>query len=333
MTKPLLDVTDLKTEFRLSQGVVHAVNGVSFSLAQGEVLGIVGESGSGKSVTALSLMRLIEAPGRIAGGQALLHDDGGTIDLLKLPEGEIEHVRGNKISMIFQDPMTSLNPVLTVGYQLMEPLKQHRGMTEDQARQGAIQLLTRVGIPQAKQRIKDYPHQFSGGMRQRVMVAMALACRPKLLIADEPTTALDVTIQAQIIELIHELKGENNTAVIIITHDLGVVAEMADQVAVMYAGHVVENARVQELFDAPQHPYTQALLGAVPRLRNWPDRLTTIEGAPPSLTQTIVGCPFYPRCTVRVDRCQTENPPLLRTSRDHTAACWVAHAAVAAAAD
>jgi len=333
MTNTLLEVTDLKTEFRLSQGVVHAVNGVSFSLAQGEVLGIVGESGSGKSVTALSLMRLIETPGRIAGGQAVLHDDKGAIDLLKLPEGEMQHVRGNKISMIFQDPMTSLNPVLNVGYQLMEPLKQHRGMTEDQSRQEAIQLLTRVGIPQAKQRIRDYPHQFSGGMRQRVMVAMALACRPKLLIADEPTTALDVTIQAQIIELINELKGEHNTAVIIITHDLGVVAEMADQVAVMYAGYVVENARVQDLFDAPQHPYTQALLGAVPRLRNWPDRLTTIEGAPPSLTSTIVGCPFYPRCEVREDRCQSENPPLLRVLKDHSAACWVAQAAMTAAAD
>jgi len=332
MTQPLLEVTDLKTEFRLSQGTVHAVNGVSFGLAQGEVLGIVGESGSGKSVTALSILRLIEPPGRVAGGQAVLHENGKAINLLALPESEMQEVRGNKISMIFQDPMTSLNPVLTVGYQLMEPLRQHRGMSEDQARQEAIQLLSRVGIPHPKQRIKDYPHQFSGGMRQRVMVAMALACRPRLLIADEPTTALDVTIQAQIIELINELKGENNTAVIIITHDLGVVAEMADQVAVMYAGHVVENARVQDLFDSPQHPYTQALLGAVPRLRHWPDRLTTIDGAPPSLTKVIQGCPFYPRCTVRVDRCQTENPPLLRVGKDHTAACWVAQAELAGAA-
>jgi oligopeptide/dipeptide ABC transporter ATP-binding protein len=331
MTNTLLEVNQLKTEFRLSQGLVRAVNNVSFTLAQGEVLGIVGESGSGKSVTALSLMRLIDTPGRIAGGQALFHDNGTTLDLLALPDGEMQHVRGNKISMIFQDPMTSLNPVLTVGYQLMEPLKQHRNMTEEAARAEAEQLLSRVGIPQARMRLKDYPHQFSGGMRQRVMVAMALACRPKLLIADEPTTALDVTIQAQIIELINELKGEHNTAVIIITHDLGVVAEMADQVAVMYAGHVVENARVQRIFDHPQHPYTQALLGAVPRLHNWPERLTTIDGAPPDLIKPITGCPFYPRCAVREPRCQTENPPLLRVGADHTAACWVAHAAMAAA--
>ena len=324
----LLEVKNLKTEFHLSQSVVHAVNDISFSLAQGEVLGIVGESGSGKSVTALSLMRLIDWPGRITGGQVWLHTGSAPVDLLTLPATEMEHVRGNQISMVFQDPMTSLNPVLTVGYQLMEPLKQHRGMTEEQAKATAIQLLDRVGIPQARLRLQDHPHQFSGGMRQRVMIAMALACRPNLLIADEPTTALDVTIQAQILDLIRELKAENNTSVIIITHDLGVVAEMADHVAVMYAGQVVEHGSVRVIFDAPQHPYTQALLGAVPRLRYWPDRLTTIEGTPPNLTEVIAGCPFYPRCSVRLPRCQGENPALLPVLNDHRCACWVAQAAV-----
>jgi oligopeptide/dipeptide ABC transporter ATP-binding protein len=325
MAKPLLDVKDLKTEFVLSRGAVHAVNGVTLHLAEGEVLGIVGESGSGKSVTALSIMRLIDPPGRIIGGQLLLHDGKGTTDLLKLSPEAMEHVRGNKISMIFQDPMTSLNPVLSIGYQLVEPLKLHRGMSEEQARKTAVQLLDRVGIPQARTRVNDYPHQFSGGMRQRVMVAMALACRPRLLIADEPTTALDVTIQAQIIDLINELKDEVQTAVIIITHDLGVIAGMADQVAVMYAGYVVENAPVQTIFKAPQHPYTQALLGAIPRLRQWTDRLTTIEGAPPSLTSTIVGCPFAPRCPLCEAMCEAENPPLLPFEPGHTAACWVTH--------
>jgi oligopeptide transport system ATP-binding protein len=326
MNRPLLEVKDLKTEFQLSRGVVHAVNGVSFSLAEGEVLGVVGESGSGKSVTALSILRLIEEPGRIVGGQILLHDDKGTVDLMTLSPVELEHIRGNKISMIFQDPMTSLNPVLSVGYQLIEPLKQHRSMSETEARAAAIKLLERVGIPQASLRTKDYPHQFSGGMRQRVMIAMALACRPKLLIADEPTTALDVTIQAQIVDLINELQDEIHTAVIIITHDLGVIAGMADQVAVMYAGHIVEYGPVREIFSAPQHPYTQALLGAVPRLHYWPDRLTTIEGAPPSLTIDIAGCPFYPRCPVHVPQCQVDNPLLLPIVAGHSAACWVAKA-------
>jgi oligopeptide/dipeptide ABC transporter ATP-binding protein len=332
MTRPLLEVQNLTTEFRLHQGVVHAVNGVSFTVGEGEVLGIVGESGSGKSVTALSIMRLIDAPGRIVGGQVWLYDENGAADLMTLPAGDMERVRGNKISMIFQDPMTSLNPVLTIGYQLMEPLKLHRAMTEYQARETAIKLLDRVGIPQAALRLKEYPHRFSGGMRQRVMVAMALACRPRLLIADEPTTALDVTIQAQIISLINELKNEVDTSVIIITHDLGVIAGMADQVAVMYAGHIVENGPVRDIFNAPQHPYTQALMGAIPRLRHWPDRLTTIEGAPPSLTAEIVGCPFYPRCPVHQPQCEVENPPLLEIARGHTAACWVAQALAASPA-
>ncbi len=332
MNRPLLEVNNLKTEFKLSRGVVHAVNSVSFSLAEGEVIGIVGESGSGKSVTALSVLRLIDAPGRIVAGQILLHDEKETVDLMALSPVELEHIRGNKISMIFQDPMTSLNPVLSVGYQLKEPLKQHRAMSEAQAQAESIKLLQRVGIPQAHLRIKDYPHQFSGGMRQRVMIAMALACRPNLLIADEPTTALDVTIQAQIVDLINELKDEAHTAVIIITHDLGVIAGIADHVAVMYAGHIVELGPVRDIFNAPQHPYTQALLGAVPRLHYWPDRLTTIEGAPPSLTVDIVGCPFYPRCPVHVPQCLVENPPLLPILPDHSSACWVAAAAKVAAA-
>jgi peptide/nickel transport system ATP-binding protein/oligopeptide transport system ATP-binding protein len=323
MSKPLLEVKNLWTEFRLSHRTVHAVNGVSFVLNQGDVLGIVGESGCGKSVTALSIMRLIEHPGEITQGEVLLHDGNQVLDLLKLPAKTLEKVRGDKISMIFQDPMTSLNPVLNIGFQLMEPLQIHRGMSEDEARKEAVALLDRVGIPEAPVRLKDFPHQFSGGMRQRVMIAMALACRPRLLIADEPTTALDVTIQAQIIDLINELKHETGTSVIIITHDLGVVAEMANQVAVMYAGHIVELGLVGEIYGSPQHPYTRALMGSIPRLRSWPDRLTTIEGAPPSLTDKIEGCPFKPRCIERITRCDTDRPLLLPTRPGHACACWV----------
>jgi oligopeptide/dipeptide ABC transporter ATP-binding protein len=324
MAKPLLEVNNLQTEFRLSETTVHAVNGISFSVDEGEVLGLVGESGCGKSVTSLSIMRLIEAPGKIAAGEVWLHEDEKIIDLLELSPEEMQKIRGVKISMIFQDPMTSLNPVLTVGYQLMEPLKLHRSMSAKQAQAEAERLLARVGIPEARRRLKDYPHQFSGGMRQRVMVAMAIACSPRLLIADEPTTALDVTIQAQIIDLVMELKDEIGTSVIIITHDLGVIAEMADQVAVMYAGHLVENGPVREIFNAPQHPYTEALLYSVPRLQNWPERLNTIEGAPPSLTQVIQGCPFEPRCRYREDRCAVERPLLAETTSRHFTACWVA---------
>ncbi len=326
MTKPLLEVKGLKTEFRLSQRVVHAVNGISFTVNEGEVMGIVGESGCGKSVTALSIMRLIDLPGRIIAGEVILHDEKVDTDLLSLTTSQMEHVRGNKISMIFQDPMTSLNPVLTIGYQLMEPLRFHRSMNNAQAKDEAIKLLERVGIPEAPLRFKEYPHQFSGGMRQRVMAAMAIACRPKLLIADEPTTALDVTIQAQIIDLINELKNELGTSVIIITHDLGVIAGMANRVTVMYAGNIVESGAVLNVYDTPLHPYTKALMGSVPRLRNWPDRLTTIEGAPPSLTQVLPGCPFMVRCAYRIPRCETENPPLTEISPGHSAACWVAQA-------
>jgi oligopeptide transport system ATP-binding protein len=324
MNQPLLEVNHLKTEFWLSQRTVHAVNDISFTIDEGEVLGIVGESGCGKSVTALSLMRLIDTPGHIVGGEVILHDGNKATNLLTLSLSEIEHIRGNKISMIFQDPMTSLNPVLSIGYQLIEPLKQHRHLSEKKAEDTAVTLLERVGIPESRQRMKDYPHQFSGGMRQRVMVAMAVACSPKLLIADEPTTALDVTIQAQIMALINELKNEFGTSIMIITHDLGVIAGIANRVAVMYAGKIVENGPVIEIFNNPQHPYTQALMGSIPRLRSWPERLTTIEGAPPSLTHEIPGCPFMPRCSYRIERCEKENPPLLPMTEKHTAACWVA---------
>jgi len=326
MSKPLLEVKGLKTEFRLSQGVVHAVNGVSFTVNEGEVMGIVGESGCGKSVTALSIMRLIDLPGHIVAGEAILHDEKGDVDLMRLTSSQMEHVRGNKISMIFQDPMTSLNPVLTIGFQLMEPLKFHRSMSDSEAKAEAIKLLERVGIPEAPLRFKEYPHQFSGGMRQRVMAAMAIACHPKLLIADEPTTALDVTIQAQIIDLINQLRTELGTAVIIITHDLGVIAGMANRVTVMYAGKIVESGSVLHVYDNPLHPYTKALMGSIPRLRNWPDRLTTIEGAPPSLTALLPGCPFQVRCTYRIPRCLAEDPPLVEILPDHSAACWVTQA-------
>ncbi len=325
MNNPLLEVKDLKTQFKLSKGTVFAVNGVSLTVHEGEVLGIVGESGCGKSVTALSIMRLIEKPGEIVNGQVLLHNKKGeAANLLKLDEGEMEHIRGNDISMIFQDPMTSLNPVYSIGFQIMEPLKQHRHMDEKAARDYAIKLLQRVGIPEAALRLKEYPHRFSGGMRQRVMVAMAVACTPRLLIADEPTTSLDVTIQAQILDLLRELKEEIGTSVIIITHDLGVIAEMADQVAVMYAGLVVENGTVRDIFHSPQHPYTQALMSSIPRLRTMTDTLATIEGAPPSLTKEVANCPFEPRCKLRIDRCVEEKPELLQLSSGHWCACWVA---------
>jgi oligopeptide/dipeptide ABC transporter ATP-binding protein len=325
MKPPLLDVRQLTTEFALTQGIVHAVNQVSFSVAPGEVVGLVGESGCGKSVTALSLMRLIRPPGRITGGQVLLYDDGGPTDLLQLTDAELGKMRGYKVSMIFQDPMTSLNPVLTVGFQIVEPLKIHRGLSEHDARRQAEVLLERVGIPGARQRLNQYPHQFSGGMRQRVMIAMAVACNPKLIIADEPTTALDVTIQAQILDLLRELNEQSATAVILITHDLGVVAEMAQRVAVMYAGRIVEYGPVETIFASPRHPYTMALMSSVPQLQALPQRLTTIEGAPPSLLGRLPpGCPFEPRCPARVPRSVEETPPLLELAPGHFVACWAA---------
>jgi len=317
----LLDVKDLRTCFHIAEGTVHAVNGVSFSLRNGETLGLVGESGCGKSVTMLSLLRLIAIPpGEIVSGEAIFEGR----DLLRMSDAEIEHIRGNKIGMVFQDPMTSLNPVLTIGHQLCEPLRIHLGMDAQRARRRAVQLLEMVGIPDAEHRLSDYPHQFSGGMRQRVMIAMALAAEPSLLIADEPTTALDVTIQAQIVELVQHLRAQMNMAVIWITHDLGVVAEIAERILVMYAGFIVEEAMVDDLYEDSRHPYTRALLAALPRVdRRRDQRLRSIPGAPPNLLAAPKGCPFAARCELAFDRCQVEMPPLRTVATAHQSACWI----------
>jgi len=303
---PVLDVRDLKTVFRTRGGEVHAVNSVSFHLRPGELLGVVGESGSGKSVTMMSLIGLLPSPpAEVRGGQVLL----GGRDLLKIDARELRDVRGAKIGFVFQDPMTSLNPVFNVGSQIMEPLIRHMGMTKPQAELRAAELLALVGIPDAKRRLKDYPHQFSGGMRQRVMIAIALACDPDVLIADEPTTALDVTIQAQIIELVKELRQKLGMAIVWITHDLGVIAGIADRVMVMYGGQVVEQAPVRELFRDPRHPYTRALLKTIPALTGERSaRLQAIEGQPPILTAEPSACPFRARCAHAHDRCERENP-------------------------
>ncbi len=321
MAAPLLEVKDLTTRFHTPEGVVHAVNGVSFHLSEGETLGVVGESGCGKSVTMLSLMRLIPMPpGRIEHGEAIFQGR----DLLQLPLDKMREVRGSRIGMVFQDPMTSLNPVMTIGRQLAEPLIEHQAMTREQARQRAVELLGHVGIPDAARRLDDYPHQFSGGMRQRVMIAMALACTPQVLIADEPTTALDVTIQAQIVDLVKRLRAELGMAVIWITHDLGIVAGLAQRVMVMYAGYVAERADVKELYANPRHPYTLGLLGALPRIDGrHGERLANIRGRPPDLLQEPKSCPFAPRCPFVIDRCRRENPPLRDVGLDHEIACWV----------
>jgi oligopeptide/dipeptide ABC transporter ATP-binding protein len=324
MLKTLLEVENLQTRFKLGKAVIRAVRDVSFSISEGEVLGIVGESGCGKSVTALSIMRLIEAPGEITNGQVVFQDEGEEIDLLTLSDKQLEKILGNRISMIFQDPMTSLNPVLSIGFQIMETLRVHRKLSRREAKERAIYLLQRVGILNAKQRLNDYPHEFSGGMRQRVMIAMAVACKPKLLIADEPTTALDVTIQAQILSLLREFKEEFGMSIVIITHDLGVVAQLADRVAVMYAGRIVENAPVEAIFKNPQHPYTQALVASIPRLGEQPKRLMTIEGAPPRLFDEPNGCAFAPRCGYKIPLCIEKRPPLDNLYDAHKSACWVA---------
>jgi len=317
----LLEVRNLETRFYTQDGVVHAVNGVSFELHEGETLGVVGESGCGKSVTMLSILRLIPSPpGHITGGEVLFEGR----DLLKMTDDEIRQVRGNRIAMIFQDPMTSLNPVLTINQQISEALQLHLGMDKEMARKRTIELLEMVGIPSAAQRVDDYPHQFSGGMRQRVMIAMALACNPQILIADEPTTALDVTIQAQIIDLVKRLQKDIGMAVIWITHDLGIIAGLADRVVVMYAGFIIEEAPVHELYGDPRHPYTLGLLGSVPRLdEKRPEKLYSIEGLPPDLIQLPQGCPFAPRCEYTIEKCLEENPPLMTTvSTRHRSACW-----------
>ncbi len=304
--KPVLDVRGLQTVFRTRGGDVHAVNSVSFHLEPGELLGVVGESGSGKSVTMMSLIGLLPTPpAEIRAGEVML----GDMDILKITPAQLREVRGKRIGFVFQDPMTSLNPVYTVGNQVMEPLLRHMGMNKAQARSRAIELLELVGIPDAERRLKDYPHQFSGGMRQRVMIAIALACDPEVLIADEPTTALDVTIQAQIIELVKELRSKLGMAIVWITHDLGVIAGIADRVVVMYGGQIVEQAPVQELFANPQHPYTRALLKTIPSVTGTREkRLRVIEGQPPILGAAPVACPFAPRCGHSFARCAVENP-------------------------
>lgn len=321
MGAQVLAVEDLVTRFRTPDGIVHAVNGVSFQVYEGETLGIVGESGCGKSVTMMSLLGLIpQPPGRVERGRAIFQGK----DLLKLTSEEMRSTRGAQIAMIFQDPMTSLNPSMTIGSQISEALIEHKAMSGQQARAGAVELLQMVGIPNAKDRVDNYPHQFSGGMRQRVMIAMALSCQPKILIADEPTTALDVTIQAQIVELVKKIRDEFGMSIIWITHDLGVIAGLAERVIVMYAGYIVEQAPVRELYRNPRHPYTLGLLGALPRIDGrHAKRLANIEGQPPDLYQEAHLCPFAPRCGYAVEGCWQENPALRSVGDDHQIACWV----------
>ena len=316
----LLTVQSLETQFLTREGIVHAVNGVSFHLKEGETLGIVGESGCGKSVTVMSMLRLIPTPpGKVVGGTAFYQGK----DLLKMTDEAIRHVRGSQISMVFQDPMTSFNPVLTIGRQVAEPLEIHNGLNRNQAYERAAEMLNMVGIPNAKERLNDYPHQFSGGMRQRVMIAMALICTPQILIADEPTTALDVTIQAQIVDLVKRLRDELGMAIVWITHDLGIIAGLADRVAVMYAGYVIEEAPVKELYANPQHPYTIGLLNSLPHMdESRHRRLASIDGLPPVLLETPSYCPFAPRCSRAFERCWQENPALMSLGSEHTVACW-----------
>jgi oligopeptide/dipeptide ABC transporter ATP-binding protein len=328
----LLEVDDLHTQFFTPLGVIRAVDGVSYHLKPGETLGVVGESGCGKSVTALSILRLVASPpGRITSGA--IRFEGR--DLLDLSEHEMEAIRGNDISMIFQEPMTSLNPLYTSGHQIAEAIALHQGLSRKDAMDGAIEMLRRVAIPDPERRAQSYPHQLSGGMRQRVMIAMALSCNPKVLIADEPTTALDVTIQAQILELMRELRERLGTAMILITHDLGVVAENADRVVVMYAGRKVEEAAVDELFDNPGHPYTVGLLGSIPRLdsaalaKTKRPRLTEIKGMVPSLANLPPGCSFAARCGFATDQCRAAYPPLEMHRPEHWIACWHADALLA----
>ncbi len=319
----LLEVSNLTTHFFTPDGVVKAVDGISYEIEEGEVLGVVGESGCGKSVHALSIMRLVaNPPGRIVDGSILF--DGENI--LEMDDAEMRHIRGNRIAMVFQEPMTSLNPVLTIGRQLTETLELHQGMSKSQARERAAELLQTVGIPDAARRLSDYPHQFSGGMRQRVMIAMALSCNPRLIIADEPTTALDVTIQAQILELMRDLSTEFGTAMIVITHNLGVVARYATRVIVMYAGKIIEVGSAEDIYHDAKHPYTIALLNSVPRLDSVEHvRLDAIEGLPPDLVDLPIGCSFAPRCRFANEQCLAEGPVLVETAPNHTTACWRHH--------
>lgn len=320
--KPLVDVQNLAVSFPVATGEVSAVNHVSFQIFAGEAVGIVGESGCGKSVTAHSLMRLVPVPpGRYTGGRILF--DGR--DLLTLPETELEALRGNQISMIFQDPLTSLNPVLTVGSQIAETLRQHKHFSKAEAYKETVSLLEQVGIPAPGEHFYNYPHEFSGGMRQRAMIAMALACDPKLLIADEPTTALDVTIQAQILDLLQKLKSRN-TSILLISHDLGVIARLCSRVIVMYAGCIAETGTAEEIFHSPSHPYTWGLLRALPRLNAAPgSKLASIAGQPPDLANLPAGCPFHPRCPHAMQICMAEYPELSRITADHSVHCWLQH--------
>lgn len=320
METKLLEVRNLQTHFKTEDGVVPSVNGISFSVSKGETLAIVGESGCGKSVTSLSIMGLVAPPGQVVGGEILLEGK----NLLALNKKELRKLRGNKLSMIFQEPMTSLNPVFTVGNQLGEVFRLHQNMDKQQARTKSIEMLETVGIPRADKVVDYFPHQLSGGMRQRVMIAMALACNPALLIADEPTTALDVTIQAQILELLKKLNEEYETGVILITHDLGVVAEMADRVVVMYAGEVVEQAGVYDLFAQPKHPYTKGLLGSLPKLDEQREELDSIPGAVPNPLNMPSGCAFHPRCPAATEQCHSQKPSLVEVARDHLARCLYA---------
>lgn len=320
MAEPLLSVRNLKTYFYTDEGVVRAVDGLTYDLHRGDTLGVVGESGCGKSVHALSVMRLIATPpGKIVEGEILFEGK----NLLRLSDEEMRHIRGNRIAMIFQEPMTSLNPVLTIGEQIAEAVILHQRLDKKAAWERAIEMLDRVKIPLARERVKDYPHQFSGGMRQRVMIAMALSCNPSILIADEPTTALDVTIQAQILDLIRELQQEFNMAVIMITHNLGVVAEMCDNVVVMYAGKPVEHADVRRIFQDAKHPYTWGLLHSIPKLYERKERLIPIEGQPPSLIDLPPGCPFAPRCPFAMEICVQEDPPDVDIQAGHYAKCYL----------
>ncbi|HDI10865.1 MAG TPA: ABC transporter ATP-binding protein [Candidatus Acetothermia bacterium] len=323
---PLVEVKDLRTYFFTEDGVVKAVDGVSFAIEPEQTLGVVGESGCGKSVTALSIMGLVPMPpGKIVGGQVIFHRDGQPIELTKLnPKGrEYRSIRGKEIAMIFQEPMTSLNPVFTIGYQIMEAIMLHQKVSKKEARQKAIEMLRQVGIPEPEQRVDEYPHQLSGGMRQRAMIAMALSCNPSLLIADEPTTALDVTIQAQVLDLMRDLQKSFHAAIMLITHDLGVVAEMCEEVVVMYLGKVVEHAKVRPIFHEPKHPYTQGLLKSIPSLATKKKRLEPIKGVVPDPLHAPPGCPFHPRCPHAMDICRREAPPLREVEPEHEVACWL----------
>lgn len=317
--QPILRVENLHTQFHTDTGIARAVDGVSFELYPGQTLGLVGESGCGKSVTSLSIMRLLTHPGRITEGAIYFQNR----DLLSLSESDMRNVRGNDIAMIFQEPMTSLNPVYTCGFQIDEAIMRHQKRDAQDARQRTIEMLRLVGIPAPEQRANEYPHQLSGGMRQRVMIAMALSCTPDVLIADEPTTALDVTIQAQILNLLTDLQTQFQTAVLMITHDLGVIAEVADHVAIMYAGQIVESGPVDAIFHNPKHPYTQGLLASVPRLDETRERLSVIRGTVPTATQFPAGCRFASRCPLAQDQCQTQ-PLLVTVDTEHTVACWMA---------